>query len=343
MTTKIPQLLLGSLLVLGAGGSCERKKSTQEVKHPEPTLHTEPRREGFDTVLVLLPNTRETRQLWESFQQELSSEFDVIPAIIKGSTTEAELGALIDKEKPRTVVLVNNPTVKLYQRWQATLPPQTPAIPTVILMSSFLEEFYQAVPNATGIAYEVPLITSVVNLRTYLDREIRRIGVVTRPAFSNYVARQQKLAAIEGASIVEIPVGEHPTEEEIEDAVEVLCTKVKIDALWVLNDNELLAADTIVKGWMPALEGCRVPVIVGVGALVNPEVHFGSFAMLPDHEALGAQAAELVYELADEDWVVGDRGVQLPLSVTTTVDIKQARAHLGFREEMLSNVDVVVE
>ena len=107
-------------------------------------------------------------------------------------------------------------------------------------MSSFLEEFHGQIPNATGIAYEVPLITSVVNLRTFLTREVRRVGVLSRPAFSGYIARQQKLAAMEDVSIIEIPLDEHPSDDQIESSVEVLCRKVKVDALWILNDNVLL-------------------------------------------------------------------------------------------------------
>lgn len=329
---------------IGASTSCDHTgKASQQVKSPEPELVAAPRRAGYDAVVAFLPNTKETRQMWASFQQELSADFDVIPCVVHRNSDVAAIAECIEREKPRGVVLVNNPTVRLYQKYQRTLHPDTPALPAVILMSSFLEEFYGQIPNATGIAYEVPLITSVVNLRTFLTRDIRRVGVLSRPAFSGYIARQQKLAAMEDVSIVEIPLDEHPTEEQIETSVEVLCRKVKVDALWILNDNVLLNPETIVRGWMPAIQECHLPVIVGVGALVNPEVHFGSFAMLPDHEALGAQAAELIYELAEDDWTVGDRGVDLPLSVTTTVDINQAREHLGFREDMIGNVDVVVE
>lgn len=339
---------LGSTLslaatLLAAAPACESATTQRETAAPAMTLEVAPRREGFQAIVVFLPNTRETRELWQSFQQELSDDFDVIPCTIDASSSVASMIECIDREQPDSVVLVNNPTVRLYQRYQRSLPPETPALPTIVLMSSFLEEFEDQLPNATGIAYEVPLVTSIVNLRTFLDRSIRRVGVLSRPAFSSYISRQQKLAALEDATIVEIPISVHPDDEEIEDAIEVLCKKVQVDALWVLNDNVLLQPNRILRGWMPALERCDIPVIVGVRALVNPEVHFGSFALLPDHEALGIQAADLIFELADENWRVEGRQVDLPLSVTTTVDIKQAREHLGFREDMLHNIDVVVE
>jgi hypothetical protein len=306
-------------------------------------LESGARRAGHDAIVVFLPKTRETQELWDSFRSELSEEFDVIPYEVTPTTTPQDLGTAIAKLRPASVVLVNNPTVRLYQRYTKTRPKDAPRLPAVVLMSSFLEEYYRQIPDAIGIAYEVPLITSVVNLRAFFEGDMRRIGVLARPAFLSYVSRQQQLAAIEGISVIELPLSEAPDDDEVSEAIEILCRKDRLDALWILNDNVLLDPEMIASAWMPSLERCSVPVIVGVRALVNPQVHFGSFAVLPDHEALGVQAADLVYELADADWEVGDLGVELPLSVRTTVDIAQARERLRFREKMLSNVDVIVE
>jgi len=323
-------------------GSCVNQK-TPAPAPPSVEIASLSRREGFPTVLVFLPQTRETKQLWDSFQSELIDQFDIVPHIVSPTTTAADMSQAIAEIRPVSIVLVNNPTVRLYQAHLHAQGsgPHTP--PVVVLMSSFLDEFYDQIPNATGIAYEVPLITSVVNLRTFLDRDIRKVGVLARPALARYVLKQQKLAAMENVSVIDVELSNEPSDDEIEDALYTLCDKLKIDALWVLNDNHLLKPDNIVSGWLPGLDECVIPVIVGVGALVSPDVHFGSFAMLPDHGALGAQAAELIYELSDEEWVIDDRGVDLPLSIETSVDILQARKHFHFKEEMLSHIDHVIE
>lgn len=306
------------------------------------TLAASPRREGYEAVLVFLPKTRETQELWDGLRSELTEEFDVVPHEITPSSTPRDIAEAIADVEPASVVVVNNPTVRLYQAYAKSRGAGAAALPVVILMSSFLEEYYRQIPDATGIAYEVPLITSVVNLRSFVETDVDRVGVLARPAFLPYVSRQQQLASIEAISVIELPVSESPDEDEISEAIEILCSRNRIDALWVLNDNVLLDSERIASAWVPSLERCTVPVIVGVRALVNPEVHFGSFAVLPDHEALGMQAADLIYELADRGWRVGDLGVELPLSVRTTVDIGQARDHLRFKEEMLPNVDTIV-
>jgi hypothetical protein len=66
--------------------------------------------------------------------------------------------------------------------------------------------------------------------------------------------------------------------------------------------------------------------------------------VVPDHVALGAQAAELLFDIADQGWVVPpDAQVLLPLSTTTAVDLAQARAHFSLREDALRQVDRILD
>lgn len=113
--------------------------------------------------------------------------------------------------------------------------------------------------------------------------------------------------------------------------------------MWVLNDNALLTHDAIAESWLPRLHETPVPVVVGVSALVHPEVEFGTFAVLPDHERLGSQAANLVFELADDQWQLKDRSVELPLSVKTVVDVGQLRDHFGLQPGALKKIDQALE
>ena len=66
--------------------------------------------------------------------------------------------------------------------------------------------------------------------------------------------------------------------------------------------------------------------------------------MLPDHAALGVQAAGMVFDIADNGWAVaGDTQVQLPLSTTTTVDLPQVRERFSLREDALRQVDHILD
>jgi hypothetical protein len=65
----------------------------------------------------------------------------------------------------------------------------------------------------------------------------------------------------------------------------------------------------------------------------------GTMATVPDHQALGLQAANLIFDLADSGWNFNDRGIELPLSVKTVVDIKQVRERFGLKEGALRHID----
>jgi hypothetical protein len=63
----------------------------------------------------------------------------------------------------------------------------------------------------------------------------------------------------------------------------------------MLNDNGLVRNAEFVDGaWRTELRDARLPLIVGVANLVEPSFPLGTLAVVPDHEALGLQAANLL-------------------------------------------------
>ena len=75
---------------------------------------------------------------------------------------------------------------------------------------------------------------------------------------------------------------------------------------------------------------------------MNPQVGMGAFAVLPDHVALGAQAAELVFEAQDNGWQLEER-VEQPLSVNKIANARHMKEFLGVEREGLGSVDKLLE
>jgi len=70
----------------------------------------------------------------------------------------------------------------------------------------------------------------------------------------------------------------------------------------MLNDNGLVRdAEFVDDTWRTELSDAKMPLIVGVPNLVAPGSSLGTLAVVPDHEALGLQAANLVFDLSDND------------------------------------------
>src|SRR5882724_5405927 len=294
------------------------------------------------TILVCMPETSQTREVWTGLSDELGKHYRMVAINADGSGASAAIAEGIHRHQPSGLVLMNNPTVAAYRTLQRTSTHKA-FPPAVIVMTSFLDGRPRQLVEATGISYEIPLITVVTNLRKLIATPIERVGVVLRPTQAAFVRRQAELAHREQITVIEQEVSHTPNSSEIKYALRKL--KQRVDALWILNDDHLLSPRLIADGWIPGLnERPWSPAIVGAASLVSPQQSFGTFAVLPDHTALGAQAAGLVFDIADNSWMVPeDAVVQLPLSTTTTVDLGQVKERFSLREGALNQVDRVLE
>jgi hypothetical protein len=293
-------------------------------------------------ILVAMPDTPQTRQVWNGLSDELGAQYRLVALRVDGPDAAEVLAEGIRRHQPQGLVLMNNPTVAAYRSYQRALGGDR-FPPAVIVMTSFLTGHVTQVSCATGISYEVPLITVVTNLRKLIASPLERIGVIVRGAQRAFVTGQADLARREQITVIDQEVSADPTSSELKWALRRI--KHQVDALWILNDDRLLTPRLIAEGWLPGLnERPFCPTIVGAASLVSARNSFGTFAVLPDHVALGAQAAGMLFDIADENWqIAGDAQVQLPLSTTTAVDLVQARAHFSLREDALRQVDRILD
>jgi hypothetical protein len=216
--------------------------------------------------------------------------------------------------------------------------------PAVVVMSSFVEEVQAKLRQATGIAYEVPGVTAFVNLRGVIKAPINRVGVVYRLPFKRFIEKQKELALRDHVELISAEVAGDITADGLRAVLQNLVQESKVDAVWMLNDNRLLRdLDFIDQSWRAVLSSSRVPLIVGVPNLVDPNASLGTLAVVPDHEALGFQTANLVFDLQDNNWQAADHALELPLSVKTIVDLRSVRAMFGLKPDALRLVDKALE
>jgi hypothetical protein len=339
MAGRVNLVVAVGALVLALVAACVTLPADKPVT-PAIKIVDAPRRAGMPTILVVMPVTTETHEVWRGLRDEIGDDYDMVTLQFDATTTAARIGAAIEAIAPVCVVLMNNPTVRAYEQWQRSAR-RTEFLPAVVLMASFLSGL-DTLRNASGIAYEVPAITTLVNMRSFLDRPARRVGVVYRRPFHAFIEHQRKLAAIENIELVPVAVGARASVSELNRALRRL-RGAKIDAIWVTNDNGLFATpEHVVSAWLPNLKAAELPVAVGVRALVNAKVPFGTFAVVPDHEAMGVQAANLIIDLAGNGWRA-DGEVALPISVKTVLDVPRARRHYRLREDQLSRLDFIVQ
>ncbi len=306
-----------------------------------------PARAGVPLVLVAMPPSSNFQAVRRSLLNELQRDFNVATLAVTASVTSEDLGAAIRRVSPACIVLMNNSTVGLYREYQrASLRDNPGAVfpPSVIVMASFIDELRPTLVNATGIAYEVPGVAAFVDLRSVIKAPIHRVGVIYRPSFRQFINRQKDLAEKEQIELVTIEVGEGVYADRLRSSLHVLLVGQRVDALWMINDNELIkSSEYLDQTWRAELRSAHVPVVVGVPNLVNPEAPLGTFAVVPDHGGLGLQAANLIFDLSENGWRADQHPVELPISINTLADVRQVRAQFGLKDDALQHIDRPLE
>lgn len=294
-----------------------------------------------DRVLVFTPDTQQTRRVWTGLSDEIGKMVRLIAVQVETRHDAPIISEAIRRHKPSAVVLINNPTVAAYRAYQhgasgAVHPP------AVVVMTSLLEQSELALLNATGIRYEVPLVTAVTSLRRLLAQPIAQVGVIRREDFRHFVQAEAELAAREKVSVTSEVLSASFNASEIKRALRNL--KQRVQALWVLNDDRLLNEALLSEGWVVGVnERPWIPTIVGVESLMVANGPLGDFAFLPDHVALGTQTASILFDAMDRGWQLPNHELQLPVSTTTVVDLLRVREHYALREGALSQVDVILK
>jgi len=340
----LPRLLITllplALAVAGCatGGTADVTPGTPVAAFADPLP-----RSGAATILIAMPTLGDFGDVRRGLVTEVQKNFNVTTIAVTEKTTAAELGNAIERTSPACVVLMNNSTVTLFRQYKESRG-SNPVPPAVVVMTSFLERLRATLPHSTGIAYEVPGVTMVRNLRTIITPPIHKVGVVYRPVFKDFIEKQKILAVSEQIEFVAVEVAKDVSAEDLKAAIVSLANNGKVDALWMINDNGLIRDGRFLdESWRAALKEVKLPLIVGLPNLIDPISPLGTLAVVPDHETLGLQTANLIFDVADDGWRVEDHAIELPLSVKTIVDIKQAREKFGLQPEALKHIDKVAE
>jgi hypothetical protein len=335
--------IAGLLLLALAGCRAAVPVPAPLARPATPVMVDPPRRPGRPLIFIAMPDSAPFQVVRKSLVAEVQEDFDIVSTVVSPRTQLADFARQIETLQPRAVVVMDNPVLAMYRHYADSRPPDRPAPPVVAVMTSFLEDL-RNLDRTTGIAYEVPGVTAFVQLRSVIARPVRRVAVLYRPRFAGFIARQAKLAAREQITLVPVQVSAEPTASEVRAALRRARESTQMDALWVLNDNGLLRdAGFLEEAWRPEIPRLGVPVVVGLSSLVAAEARFGTFAVVPDHEALGVQTSQLIFKLADSDWQPDEHRIELPISTVTIANLRRLQQDFGLQNNAEERVDKVVE
>ncbi len=300
------------------------------------------------TIMVVRPDNSHFARATAGLQHHLDQDLDLRNFYVSKQDKQRrgrklkQFHQAVLESKPRLFVLMNNYSVEFLRDFQA-LHPEYKETPCLVMMAVFAEKAVSRLPNATAIRYEIPAITNLVNLRALMKTPIRRVGVIYRPHLREDVANQIELCRKEKIELtaVEIENG-WGMPRRIRRALKTLVNDKEIDALWVINDSELLSPRLIQRSWNPALQDFQKPVVTGVENFVSNPRLIGSFAVVPDHYDLGHQASELLSHIRETDWQATDVPVSYPFSVRKILNLDKINTAFTLRDHALLEIDQVI-
>lgn len=296
------------------------------------------------TALVFTAQGQAFNEVVAGITGDLEEELNFETYMIGKSSKVSEIEEQIKKHQPKIIILVENNSINLYSRYQKKNP-NAEFPPAIAVAALFVDRFLANLKNTTGIRYEIPAVTSIVNMRSVLSAKVKKVGVVHRKWMKGLIEQNAKYCQAEGIELVpiELPNKDSNMDKKLSNGLKTLIDQ-GIDALWVLNDNALLNGKMIRSSWLPTIGNAKLPVIVGIRPMLNTKLNFGSFAIVPDHYALGVQTASIIGEIMEEGWELGDRDIEQPVSVKKVVNVSVLNnKKVKYIQEKLTSMDEVVQ
>lgn len=296
-----------------------------------------------ENLLALRANTENFSTVIAAIKDDLGDELDIHEMMIDANTSVADIERSISRVSPKLIILIGNRSIAKYTQYQAENKGRKKSFPPSLALSAiYLDKIIEQLTNATGIRNEIPIVTSIVNIRTLLKTPVQRVGVLYSEWMTNLIEINQVFCSLEKIDLVTVKLPNRVSYKQLRYHLRQLVEQ-DIDALWVPNDNLLLNARLIQNAWMPVLKKTKMPVIVGIEELTVTALNFGTFSVTPDFYALGIQGAQMISSIGEENWTIEEDGLVEPLSIEKLLNLKLSlRKEIRIDLEKLGQVDRII-
>lgn len=274
-------------------------------------------------LLVMRPDEVNFKTALDGLTGELDNEFSLHDFLVDKETKIDDFEVLYDTQKPKLIVLMEGKAIELYHSWQATKPADFPFPPVIVLMTAYAEERIKDIKSAGCIKYEIQAVQVISYLRSVLEQPVNRVGVLYSSNLRVFFANQKSDCEKEKAELVGVLIDERKglLDRVIAKELSKMVKDPTIDAIWIFNDNIILKDVLLEWAWVPKLQKFKKPVVVSLERLLNP-LKVGQFAVVPDHFAMGAQAARWIFQIEENGWKFDPKEelIRLPYSAHPKLD-----------------------
>lgn len=297
-----------------------------------------------ERILVVRSVGQNFSETFKGLKDDLGDDVSFIDKTIDDDISTETMARYLRESKPALVVFLGNKPLNAYGKYQQqhSQDPQYSFPPAIVLSALYLDRQLRLLKNTTGIRYEIPAVTSLVQLRSIVKRPIKKVGVIYREWMGDFIAQNKVYCEQEGIELVMLKIPNKVSINYLNYHLKHLLRK-DIDALWVVNDNGLLQPRFLQNAWLPLLKKFNKPVLVGLSSLTKTDLNFGTFSVEADHYALGVQGAEMIDEIMENGWQINDHSVEQPLSINNILNVKLSKKkRIGLETNKLGQIDQLI-
>lgn len=280
-----------------------------------------------DKILVTTKGKPDFKKLYENLSNELGEDYEMVEFEVDKDTDSDDFQSKVKDVKPKLIILMDNQSVKLAKDFYKSTKSK---VQSVAVMGLNYKELLKNEKNICGVAYEVPLYTSLTQFRfTQVGRKVKNVTIFYRGSlFGNMVKQGKERLKSEKINLNLIDVEKVAGDDILgylnSKGKAIIANQKKTDAVFIMLDSVLLKKVNFIKFWLPTARGTSVPFVSGVKNFVAPKLQFAVFGMSPNLADLASQTTQMVETILDDEESCEDVGVEDLIGVNKFWNAKKA-------------------
>jgi ABC-type uncharacterized transport system substrate-binding protein len=273
------------------------------------------------------------------------TNYTIIDWVLEENTTYEDFAAKLTSTHPDFMVLMGDTPVRYGQKFDNT---SQVKIPGLALMALNLPNVLKGDKNIAGISFESPCSTVVTLFRNIVQTPIKKVLAFYRKStFSEVIELAKYNLKLEKIELEAVDVETYGTNKEaLEKFLKTEVSKYvdhfkKYDAVWIMLDSVVLGKEFFVNNWVPAARNSKIPFLTNIESLVNPQLNFSAFAVVPNMRDLAGQAAETIRRILEKSESPEKIGVEQPISFNKILNKKRIN-DLGIKLHMENLGDIKI-
>jgi hypothetical protein len=264
-------------------------------------------------ILVVQSRDEYLSNVAAKFERELSGPFNIVK--LKKVRDTTEIAEIFPELNPKAIIILekHSKSTSLYwfREYIRSHANQFSRAAFVFVKDFFVDQSEIFADNATAISYLPPISLGVERLQGELHKEIRSIGVIHSRSMRKMIIDNSASCVLSGISLVMKPVPDRNDPAFVTTLTDALnaTRKQKVDALWIIEDENVVQLQLAQEIWVPFIQKNGIPVIVNSEAYMADPWKLGSVCYVPDPQLVSSQIAENIRKLQNENWIVSSPSI----------------------------------